>query len=548
MNKYKHINSSCGCTKDKDGIDTDLLHLLPSYIYELLKKRSRLKSKKFYNDKHKNWFKSRARRNNLNLRDYLFSISPEIQKHIEVIEIYQQGGTIPTDLNDIASSINDRIEEIYQNKVNFAQEGLDRVRLLNDNVEGTTFTKGFNKISDTGFVEVDSPSEMLETNSCYKIDKDSKPVKVDCSVEGAVTEEEFRKSQEGKRYFMREEVASKTTTTSKEGTTFGSNPQEPNKSDGKYFKKNCKKGCPNTESISIKELRSFIKPSFTSFIKKFLNGIINTALKNGGNEDTIVVIKHGGDDMLHAAMVGCFCAYNGEIAPSSKTKTEQERSVTVAEEDIPGKVKDNLSLDFVVEIPIISKIPDSIFKYSRKQQVAEGDETSFTNSAEDRQNVYVILSAKSNGKEYSNFVVKDISLKPFTGTLGIGLKSRTPTKSPRNMTPEESNSIFKNTGSKRDSSYLSYLKSIIPTVLNSPDMKSNLEKEIIPKFNEFSQNKSKEFKSEKEGEFKDKMQSGGLYQIGKERIFHKPNSGKEFNIQEYIKWKALKVDRRYLNQ
>ena len=83
----------CGCNKDKDGIDTDVLFDLPQMMFDKISSKIGIKKGTKYNDDIKNMLKEDAKLNNKNLRDYLTE-NPDVSKQITIIEMKKQGGLL----------------------------------------------------------------------------------------------------------------------------------------------------------------------------------------------------------------------------------------------------------------------------------------------------------------------------------------------------------------------------------------------------------------------------------------------------------------------
>lgn len=570
----KDEKMGCGCNIEDDGIDTDLLHLLPSFIYEILKSRSKIRSRKHYNDNHKTWLKKQAVKNNMKLRDYLYSLSPEIGTHIETIEVFQNGGEIDSDLKDISDSINSRIEEIYLNlpnqasadidgnimgtqfmedKVQYAQRGakVDKSQLLNANVQGANFKEGYTKSSDTGFIKAEvEPDNYVEANDCYKLGPNNLPVRVGCFDPEARKLDDFIKSEDGKTYYMREEIAEKKTTSSTKGKKFGDTSDRGSstkKSDSSYFKEKCQSGCPNTESITIKELRDFIQPKFTFSMRKYLNGIINTATKAGGNDDTVVIIKHGGKDMLHAALVGCFCAYSGEVGPSKNTKVEQDRKVTVVEDKEPKPVEDVLKISMSAIASIELPQSDWEYKIARGIKPSEEDKSTFSKGTVTTYPVKVIFEAYGNkAGQFEGIRILESTDTNTSRNEAISLGQIPPIKAPRNLTPKELTTVL---GSGKNMTKV--IQPILKSMLKASESKliSDQEAKIKKIFDSAAKNQKATYQAEENGEFSNRsFSTGGLTDIGKEIPFHKLHSGKEMDLQQLLQWKSLQVDPSYLNR
>lgn len=83
----------CGCDMDKDGIDTDILKLLPQTIADILHSKIGISKGVKYDDSIKNKLKEDAKLKGVNLREYLTE-NPLVSKQIITIEKMKQGGVI----------------------------------------------------------------------------------------------------------------------------------------------------------------------------------------------------------------------------------------------------------------------------------------------------------------------------------------------------------------------------------------------------------------------------------------------------------------------
>jgi hypothetical protein len=83
----------CGCNKNKDGIDTDVLFDLPQIMFDSISSKIGVKKGTKYNDDIKKMLKEDAKLNNKNLRDYLTE-NPDVSKQITIIEMKKQGGIL----------------------------------------------------------------------------------------------------------------------------------------------------------------------------------------------------------------------------------------------------------------------------------------------------------------------------------------------------------------------------------------------------------------------------------------------------------------------
>lgn len=85
--------TDCGCNKNNDGIDTDVLFNLPQEIIEKIHEISGVEKGKKYDNTTKEKIKDSAKKSGKSLREFITQI-PNVEKHIIVIEKFQQGGMI----------------------------------------------------------------------------------------------------------------------------------------------------------------------------------------------------------------------------------------------------------------------------------------------------------------------------------------------------------------------------------------------------------------------------------------------------------------------
>lgn len=579
-----------GCNIQQDGIDTDLLYLLPREVYGLMKRRARIKSDNHFNDRHKNHFKKMALRKKMALIEYLMSLSSEVEPYIKVIQTMQDGGVIDEELNQIAEDINERINEInseYESKKETIQEfkkgGLpkyqdgtgsiksqieqdkrinQRRRLYNDNIASR---KGY---ESTGFRHVKEPSEILEADSCYVL-TGSIPKKVDCSNKNSVKGSEL-KTEDGKTYFMREEIkynktvkegdkSSKDWSTGDISTSDGgdssdtnkggnntdkSNKTKPNNDD---WKKSCG-ACGTNNPMTLGELETFTSNgSYSQYVTNYLNQTINSIKKAGGVSNTPIIMAYAKNmnNMEEAALNGCFCATGGKIDKTREPeeKIEADRKVDVVSEEDSKPTKDNVNKYYFYYADINIPIPKSVTGRDGGMK---------------RDTAYIAIEAIIDNGEYKGFRLAKLGLNKsdLNNIKGIagGISKGDNNKGNNNLgsittkvpTSTESTNIF---GKENTSFITSFITNSIQVEL--ANLKPNIDSWIADKVSKSKDSnlEEKEYEVEDKGTYSNqkvtKNQQGGQYPIGKEFLARSMNRGRDRNIQEYLKNYAVKVSPEY---
>jgi len=607
-----------GCNIQQDGIDTDVLHLIPEEVYDLMKKRARIRSSKPYNDKHKEWLKKQANKKGVSLRAYLIGLSNEVEPHLIAIEKMQQGGELDDDLLMISENINNRLNQIaamYNQQVPDAtsantinkqykkggkmkpmyQRGSvleqsremlakkidsQRARLYDDNIAAK---EGY---QSTGFIKVDNPSEMLEADACYIVEKGKKPRKVDCSVNGAVKGNALE-TKDGVTYYMREQTKYSTNKTDGKSTiTDWQSPEisnsssrggegdpapEEGKGKGKDssnrrgYKWAVEGGCgyctgKNKQNMIVKDITDFVSSNsnISAFVGRHLNALVSNYKKAGGKDTDTIAIPMG-DNMKsfqQAAEMGCFCAVSGNIkvdTPPTET-IEADRQVDVISEEEPKPIKDNINRAYhyyaKIEIP-----------YPQEINNGKGFKTDV---------VYFSVVPQMSGNSVQSLTLSNLSVGantlPKGQSLSGGIKEGNVIKGNANLgtvrlpmpSSDQIESVFgkleKGIRKENTAGLDNYLREQITQNLNSnwlDKIKGFIEDKISK--SKDANLESQEFETGADGNLQNratqpKLQQGGQYPIGKEFLIRNKDMFKERNIKEYIKNYSSRISPTYFNQ
>lgn len=75
----------CGCSKDKDGLDTDVFNAMPKALFNMVLEKINLPENTQYNDKVKNILKNSVKEGQ-SLREYVDAINPKVKQFIKYWE------------------------------------------------------------------------------------------------------------------------------------------------------------------------------------------------------------------------------------------------------------------------------------------------------------------------------------------------------------------------------------------------------------------------------------------------------------------------------
>lgn len=120
----------CGCNKDKDGIDTDVLKIIPQDLFDIIGSKIGLSKGTKYNDEVKDSLKKDAENKGVRLREYLTE-NPLVSKQITIIENmkkFQFGGLMTRvdsteRIKDLNSDIQRTINPMLRDNSKVMQKG-----------------------------------------------------------------------------------------------------------------------------------------------------------------------------------------------------------------------------------------------------------------------------------------------------------------------------------------------------------------------------------------------------------------------------------------